>query len=97
MHNFAIAIGIARPDSIDREITVTVPGTSQYGNRGNSSHWVRQSYQNCTLIATAMAVGQVTGYQPTEAEMVELAKTSDSVVAPGQRCISMSTSSMGSR
>jgi hypothetical protein len=36
-------------------------------------------------MATAMAVGQVTGTEPTEEDMVWLAKTSDSVAIPGQK------------
>lgn len=35
------------------------------------------------LMAAATAVGQVTGHKPTEQEMVDLAKATDSVVAPG--------------
>ncbi len=86
LHTIAVRLGVAKPDTVEREIVVTVPGTGYYGNRGgNDVYWVKQSYSNCTLMATAMAIGQVTGTKPDEATMVDLAKTSASVVYPGRR------------
>jgi hypothetical protein len=85
LHTIAIRFGFAKPDTVERQIVVTVNGTGYYGNRANKQWWVKQSYQNCTLIATAMAVGQVTGFEPTEDEMVRLARTTASVAYPGRR------------
>jgi hypothetical protein len=85
LHGLAISLGAAQPDSIDRQITVTVTGDRKYGDRANAQWWDKQSYQNCVLMAAATAIGQVTGTKPTEQEMVDLAKATDSVVAPGQK------------
>ncbi|WP_233211292.1 Ig-like domain-containing protein, partial [Mycobacterium sp. shizuoka-1] len=85
LHTIAVRLGVAKPDIVEREIVVTVPGTGYYGDRGNAVYWVKQSYSNCTLMATAMAIGQVTGTKPTEETMVGLAKTTASVVYPGRR------------
>jgi hypothetical protein len=74
LHSFAIAIGVAQPDTVDRVVTVTVPGTGYYGDRTNSQYWIKQSYGNCTLIAAAMAAAQITGTEPDENQMVTWAK-----------------------
>ncbi|WP_052960222.1 Ig-like domain-containing protein [Mycobacterium sp. EPa45] len=85
LHTIAVRLGVAKPDIVEREIVVTVPGTGYYGDRANDEWWDKQSYSNCTLMATAMAIGQVTGTKPEEADMVALAKTTASVVYPGRR------------
>jgi hypothetical protein len=38
-----------------------------------SSYWVQQSLDDCSLMATADVVGQLTGNQPSEQEIVDLA------------------------
>ncbi|QEN13094.1 hypothetical protein D3H54_07305 [Mycobacterium sp. ELW1] len=85
LHTIAVRLGVAKPDTVEREIVVTVKGTGYYGTRANKAWWVKQSYNNCTLMATAMAIGQVSGTEPSEDEMVYLAKTTASVVFPGRR------------
>lgn len=65
---------------------LVVRGDGMYGDLSNAVYWVKQSYFNCVLMASAMAVAQVTGEPtPAEALMVEIAKTSDSVETPGQK------------
>ncbi|MGB3486334.1 MAG: Ig-like domain-containing protein, partial [Mycobacterium sp.] len=86
VHSFAVAIGLAQPDSIDREIVLTVTGNGQYGTTANGQYWSEQHYFNCVLMATSMAVAQVTSQHPlTEAQMIALAMDTDSIVIPGQR------------
>ena len=85
LHTVALKLGVAKPDTIEQQVKVTIPGTGKYGNLANKVWWVQQSYYNCTLMAAAMAVGQVTGTLPTESQMVALAKATDSVVYPGKK------------
>jgi hypothetical protein len=45
-----------------------------YGNPGGAStYWVQQTLDDCSLMATADVVGQLTGDQPSEQEIVALA------------------------
>jgi hypothetical protein len=84
-HSFAVALGIAQPDTIDREIALSVVGTGRYGSLENGRYWAQQHFGNCALMATSMAVAQVTGQHPlSEMEMIELAKQTDSIVSPGR-------------
>ncbi|MGE2729652.1 hypothetical protein ACQI4F_09240, partial [Mycolicibacterium vaccae] len=87
LHNFAVRLGFAEPDTIDQLITVEVLGDGQYGDAEDANqYWVSQSYSNCVLQASAAAIGQATrSTPPTEARMVELAKTTDSVAEPGRK------------
>ncbi|CAN5124159.1 hypothetical protein BH09ACT8_BH09ACT8_59930 [soil metagenome] len=41
LHGLAIAPGAAQPDSVDRQITVTVTGDRRYGDATNSKWWIR--------------------------------------------------------
>jgi hypothetical protein len=85
LHNLAIALGVSQPDSAEVSVTVTVSGSFVYGGISNEVWWQQQSYDNCTLMATEMAVAQVTGIQESEDFMVGLAKATDSVVYPGYK------------
>jgi hypothetical protein len=93
LHSLAVALGIAKPDTIDRQITVTVKGSDQdkAGRYGGDVEKLKllhrqQNYFNCVLMASAMAAAQVTGQQ-TQAEdvVVGWAKELDSVVMPGRK------------
>jgi hypothetical protein len=56
------------------------------GDLANAKWWLRQTYENCTLMAGAMAVRQVLEVPaPSEAVMVQLAKDTDSVYSPGSK------------
>jgi hypothetical protein len=45
-----------------------------YGNPADATpYWVQQTLDDCSLMATADIIGQLTGYQPTEEEIVTLA------------------------
>ena len=70
-------------------IRVKIDGTGFYGNpEVNSQYWVKQSYENCILMAAAMVVGQMRGNveeEPTEDEIVNYAKITDSIVVPGKK------------
>jgi hypothetical protein len=88
LHSFAIAMGIAKPDSTDRQIAVSVLGTGVYG--GDVTELAKlhrqQSYWNCVLMASAMAAAQVTGTETLPEDVtVEWAKELDSVVIPGRK------------
>jgi hypothetical protein len=50
----------------------TAPG--MHGNPDDAtSYWVQQNFDDCSLMATADVVGQLTGDQPTETEIIALA------------------------
>jgi hypothetical protein len=85
LHALAIRLGLSQPDTIQQKITLSVSGNGEFGDRENSRYASRQSYWNCTLMATAAAIGQVLGRTPTEADMVFIAKTTNSVVKPGAK------------
>lgn len=91
LHDTAIDLGLSQEDSIEKTITLTVDGTGDnpgvYGDIDNGKYWVKQSYENCTLMATAMSVAQLNGTVgvPSEAYMVALATATDSVASPGQK------------
>lgn len=89
VHDFAISIGIAQSDTVDKKVTVNVIGAGVYGDVADGKqYWVSQSYSNCVLQAAASAVSQATKTLPAsdiEAIWVNLAKTNDSVVKPGTK------------
>ena len=89
LHDFAIRIGAAKPDTLDVAIGVTVEGTGVYGNaEAAERYWVSQSYSNCVLQSSASAVSQVLGITPAddiEEQWVQWAKTTDSVQNPGRK------------
>jgi hypothetical protein len=87
LHNWALSIGVAKPGTAEATVDVKVPGDGQYGNAADSrQYWVKQSFYNCQLLATAMAIGQAThSTSPTEDEMSRWAETTDSVFFPGQK------------
>lgn len=60
----------------------TTPG--MYGTPDEDAQfWARQSLDNCTLMAIASVVGQVTGDMPSEEEIIELAEKTPSTTHPG--------------
>lgn len=87
VHSLAVALGVSQPDTTTKQVTVTVTGTGQYGQYSNRAYWDRQSYYNCTLMAMAMAVRQVTGGEIwlTQDDVVTLAKRTNSVANPGAK------------
>ena len=85
LHTVALKLGVAA-GMIEQQAKVTIParaGVRESGQQGLGK--VQQSYYNCTPMAAAMAVGQITGTLPTESQMVALAKATDSVVYPGKK------------
>jgi hypothetical protein len=88
LHSFAIMLGIAKPDVIEKRIPITVNGDGLIGDAQYAAlnYWTNQSYDNCVLQATSMAVAQATNTAPrSEQEMVDLAKATDSVTQPGAK------------
>ncbi len=85
LHDIAISLGLAQSDSTEIPVTVKVSGNNKYGNLGNTQWWQEQTYYNCTLMATEMAVAQITGVQWPEQFMIDLATTTDSVAYPGHK------------
>ncbi|AKK27068.1 hypothetical protein [Mycobacterium sp. EPa45] len=82
LHSVAVALGAAKPDTIDETITVTVTGTGIYGDQQtNAKNWQDQDGDNtCVLLAVASVVGQLNGDLPSEQAMVTLGKATTSVV-----------------
>jgi hypothetical protein len=88
LHSLAIRLNLARPDTVEETFTVKVLGDGAYGDTTNAQ-WaiLNQSYENCTLNATAAAIRQVTSgaKAPDEQDMVALAKANNSVDRPGAK------------
>ncbi|TGD85483.1 hypothetical protein BayCH28_20865 [Mycolicibacterium sp. CH28] len=88
VHSLAVALNIAKPDSIDQQINVTVTGTGVYG--GDVAQLAelhrQQNYWNCVLMSSAMAAAQVTNtLTEDEDTVVAWAKELDSIVSPGRK------------
>ena len=49
-----------------------------------SRHWAQQSQSDCGLMATRLAIAELTGQAPTEAQMIDLAKKTPSECSPGE-------------
>ena len=47
-------------------------------------YWAKQSQSDCGLMATRMIVGEVTGYPPTEQQIIDLATKTPSECSPGE-------------
>lgn len=82
LHSVALALGAAKPDTVEKTITVSVTGTGIYGDQlANAKNWQDQAGDNtCVLLAVASVVGQLNGTLPSEQEMVTLGKATTSVV-----------------
>jgi Peptidase_C39 like family len=65
--------------------TGSTPTTSSmYGNpTAAAPYWVEQKYDDCALMAVADVVGQITGHEPTEQDMITLAENTPSKSHPG--------------
>lgn len=84
LHSMAVALGVAKPDTIEKDIVVKISGTGKYGTPADQAqYWLEQTIDNdCVLIANAVILAQLTGTRYTEAEMIEIGKTTPSVVDP---------------
>ncbi|WP_163699104.1 hypothetical protein [Mycolicibacterium sarraceniae] len=49
-----------------------------------SRYWAQQSQSDCGLMATRLAIAELTGQVPTEAQMIDLAKKTPSQCSPGE-------------
>jgi hypothetical protein len=49
-----------------------------------SRYWEQQSQSDCGLMATRLAIAELTGQTPTEKEMIDLAKKTPSECSPGE-------------
>jgi hypothetical protein len=62
-----------------------------YGDPQGMAGWtVEQSYDDCAIMAAADAIGQMTGVQPDEEEIVAFARNAPSVSRPGDMIYDMS-------
>ncbi|WP_142389947.1 hypothetical protein [Mycobacterium sp. shizuoka-1] len=84
LHSMAVALGVAKPDTIEKDIVVKVSGTGIYGTQAaQKQFWLEQTLDNdCVLIADAAIIAQLTGQTFTEAEIVAIGKSTPSVVDP---------------
>jgi hypothetical protein len=88
LHSIAVTMGISKPDTIDRQINVTVTGTGVYGGDVDQLKelWKKQDFYNCVLMASAMAAAQVTETETVDQDVIiDWAKELDSVVLPGRK------------
>ncbi len=61
-----------------------VAHAEMFGDPDGMAGWtVRQSYNDCAIMAAADVIGQVTGNQPAEDDIVGFAKNTPSVSTPG--------------
>jgi hypothetical protein len=59
--------------------------TGVYGDpEAASRYWEQQSEGDCGLMATRMAVGEITGNPPTERQIIDLAASTPSECSPGE-------------
>ncbi|WP_163751533.1 cysteine peptidase family C39 domain-containing protein [Mycolicibacterium helvum] len=49
-----------------------------------SRYWQQQSQSDCGLMATRLAIAELTGQTPTEGQMIDLAKKTPSECSPGE-------------
>jgi hypothetical protein len=84
LHSIAVALGVAKPDTIEKDIVVKVTGTGIYGTQAaQKGFWLEQTIDNdCVLIADAAIIAQLGGPKLTEAEIVAVGKTTTSTVDP---------------
>lgn len=87
LHSVAVALGAAKPDTVEKTITVTVTGTGVYGDQQtNAKNWQEQDGDNtCVLLAVASVANQLNGTNLTEQDLVTLAKATTSVVNPPEK------------
>jgi hypothetical protein len=81
------AAGLATLASGTAAATPTSAGiaTVMYGDpNGNAKWWAGQSEGDCGLMTVAVVVGQLTGQEPSEPNIVALAQRTPSVVKPGK-------------
>ncbi len=87
LHSMAVALGAAKPDTVEKTITIAVTGTGQYGTPDTNAKWYQdqQVDNSCVLVADAGIIGQLTGDLPTEQYMITLAKNTTSVSNPPRK------------
>jgi hypothetical protein len=80
------------PDALPEPVQVTPRAKNGSGAGGEvfgdpeaaSRYWAQQSQSDCGLMATRLAIAELTGDAPTEAEMIDLAKKTPSQCSPGE-------------
>ncbi len=84
LHSMAVALGVAKPDTIEKDIVVKISGTGKYGTpTDQAQYWLEQTIDNdCVLIADAAIIAQLGGPKFTEAEIVAIGKATPSTVDP---------------
>ncbi|MCV7345744.1 hypothetical protein [Mycolicibacterium rhodesiae] len=84
LHSMAVALGVAKPDTIEKDIVVKISGTGKYGTPADQAqYWLEQTIDNdCVLIADAAIIAQLGGPKFTEDEIVAIGKSTPSVVDP---------------
>ncbi|QEN15114.1 hypothetical protein ACRDU6_22650 [Mycolicibacterium sp. ELW1] len=87
LHSMAVALGAAKPDTVEKTITIAVTGTGQYGTPDANAKWYQdqQVDNSCVLVADAGIIGQLTGNVLTEQYMITLAKNTTSVSNPPRK------------
>jgi hypothetical protein len=80
----------ARAAAVAAAMAATALGLAANGNaamygdpEAAAQYWQPQHYDNCGLMAVADVIGQLTGYLPTEEEIIAVAMQTPSVVHPG--------------
>lgn len=73
----ALALGLAAPAAASA-------GGIMYGDPVAAAKWWRyQTYDDCVLMASADVVGQITGSEPSEQEIINVAQSTPSTTHPG--------------
>ncbi|OBK98044.1 hypothetical protein A5645_04035 [Mycobacterium asiaticum] len=73
----AVTLGLATPAAASA-------GGIMYGDPVAAAKWWRyQTYDDCVLMASADVVGQITGSEPSEQDIINVAQSTPSTVHPG--------------
>ncbi|OBI78385.1 C39 family peptidase [Mycobacterium asiaticum] len=73
----AVTLGLAAPAAASA-------GGIMYGDPAAAAKWWRyQTYDDCVLMASADLVGQITGTEPSEQDIINVAQSTPSSVHPG--------------
>lgn len=80
LHAIATGIGASAGDTADTEILVSLFGAARSGDpSGKSQYWQAGTAETSALAAVSMVIGQLTGTMPVWNDLLEEAKTTDSV------------------
>ena len=78
-----LASAVAHAASTSHPHSLTHP-TATYGNPAAAApYWRQQSFDDCALMAAADVIGELTGRQPSEQEIIAVAQRLGSRVHPG--------------